>query len=148
MKYAVMILFLSAGLSMAADDEASKKLLKSLEGTYKITALEFFGGTVLAQNLDGYGKRWIKGDKFSFFGGKSETREFTILLDATKKPAHFDLTAGEGNKKDKSILGIIAIDGETIKICLSETGNNKRPTEFKANKDDGYAFFTLKKVKE
>src|SRR5580698_9607611 len=96
MKCAIMILFLSAGFSTAADDEASKKLLKDLEGTYKIVAAEMAGQAAPAALLDS--KFSIKGDKLTITSvwtppkgePKSIAAVSTITVDATKKPAHFD----------------------------------------------------------
>ena len=65
MKHAVMILFLSAGFSTAADDEATKKLLKDLEGTYKVASAEESGDALPPSLLAKFEKVSIKGDKFS-----------------------------------------------------------------------------------
>jgi uncharacterized protein (TIGR03067 family) len=154
MKYAIMILFLSAGISTAADDEASKKLLKDLEGSYKIVAAEIAGQPAPAAFLDN--KISIKGDKLSFTGlvipkggaAKSTTIVSTITVDAAKKPAHFDQKQDEGPNKEKSALGIVVIDGDTIKICSGRAGVATRPTEFKTSKELPFSLLTLKKVKE
>jgi uncharacterized protein (TIGR03067 family) len=152
MKYAVPILFLSAAVSMAADDADSKKLLKDLEGTYKVTSAERSGEPLPARFFDAFEKVTIKGDKFSVTvkgeDGKLQTKVTTITVDAAKKPAQFDLKHDDGTKKDEKSLGIIAIDGETIKLCFDDSPNKKRPPEFKTSKDEPYVFLTLKKVKE
>ena len=161
MKYAVIILFLSTGFSTAADDEASKKLLKDLEGSYKITAAEESGKALSAPLLAAFEKVSIKGDKFSLTSknmtatanggvvlGKSETKAATIKVDASKKPAHVDLKPDEGDKKDETALGIIVIEGETIKICFNDETDKKRPTDFKTSKNDKYLLLTLKKTKD
>ena len=154
MKYALMILFLSAGFSAAADDAESKKLLKDLEGSYKVTAAEGAGEAQPAEFLASFEKVSIKGDKFSMTrkgkDGKSETRAGTITVDATKKPAHFDLNANGGINKGETVLSIIALDGETLKICSNDSPNPKRrrPDQFKTTMDDNYIFLTMKKVKE
>ena len=80
--------------------------------------------------------------------GKPETNVATIKMDATKKPAHIDLKMDDGPNKGKTLLGIITIDGETIKLCVNEPDDKKRPTEFKTSKDDRYVFLTLKKTKK
>src|ERR1700683_2988888 len=108
MKYAVTILFLTAAVSTAADDAESKKLLKDLEGSYKITSMERSGEAAPPEFLASIEKTSIKGDKFTmtFKGkdGKSESKVATITIDATKKPAQIDLKADEGEKKDETAL--------------------------------------------
>ena len=148
MKYAVMILLLSAGFSTAADDEASKKLLKDLEGTYKVTAVEYWGEVVPLQMS---GRVTIKADKFTLEfdgGGKSTTRVYTIALDSTTKPIHINLKAEDGPKKVETSFGIISVEGDTSKICYNKAFNQKRPTKFKTSKDDEYMLMTLVKTKE
>ena len=152
MKCAVTILFLSASLSTAADDAESKKLLKDLEGSYKITSVEI-GGQVVSK--DGnflkvvFEKVSLKGDKFTMiaknkYGQESEVTG-TIALDAAKKPVHVDFKMSD---QTQTASGIIAIDSETIKICINEPADKKRPTEFKTTEDNKYSLITLKKIKE
>jgi uncharacterized protein (TIGR03067 family) len=149
MKYAVMILFLSA---TAVDGEADKKLLKELEGSYKMTSIEM-GGQVVS--TDGnfleavVEKVSLKGDKFTIivkdkFGTK-EVRGM-IAVDPAKKPVHVDFKMSD---QPQTASGIIAIDGGvSIKICIGDPDGNTRPTEFKTSKDDKNVLLALKKIKE
>jgi uncharacterized protein (TIGR03067 family) len=152
MKYAVTILLLSAGFSTAADDADSKKMLKDLEGSYKVTAAEDSGEALPARFLGAYEKISIKGDQFSLTlkgeDGKLVTKVATITVDATKKPAYFDMKAEDGPKKEKTAMGIISIDGDTIKLCFNDEADNKRPAEFKTSKTGKNVLLTLKKQKE
>jgi uncharacterized protein (TIGR03067 family) len=154
MKCAVTILFLSASLSTAADDAESKKLLKNLEGSYKITSAEIRGQVV---STDGdflkvvFEKVSLKGDKFTMisknkYGQETEVTG-TIAVDAAKKPVHVDFNF-KMSDQTQSASGIIAIDGETIKICINDPADKKRPTEFKTTEDNKYMLITLKKIKE
>lgn len=150
MKYAVMILFLAAGISTAADDETSKKLLKDLEGSYKVTAAEALGKSPKSF-LDTFEKISIKGAKFSVtfkVDNQLATEVASITVDAIKKPIHFDVKDDSGPSKGKTHLGIISLDGETIKICYNTSSAQKRPTEFKTTKNDEFVFLTLKRIKE
>ena len=50
-------------------------------------------------------------------------------IDPSKTPREFDFHAGPVNSRADQ-LGIYAIDGDTLTICLDKSGL-KRPTEFK-----------------
>ena len=162
MKYAVMILFLSAGFSTAADDEASKKLLKDLEGSYKFVSGEQEGNVVETEDPDFWGVNFVKvllkGDKITLLCKNLNSPtgmqkcEFPgrIAVDAAKKPAHVDIKIKFSEHPQQTASGIIAIDGESIKICFGNDLDDKtRPTDFKTTKDDKNKFvITLKRIKE
>jgi uncharacterized protein (TIGR03067 family) len=61
----------------------------------------------------------------------------TYKLDPSKNPKEIDIT-----EKGKTVLGIYAIDGDTLTICVSESF---RPTELKDG--PGCTFFVLKREK-
>ncbi len=153
MRLAVVGLFIIAGSTMAADDSDNKKLFKALEGAYKMTAAEASGEFKPPPGfLDSIEKVTIKGNKLSFFfkgeGGKSEEKTATIALDAAAAPAHFDVMPEDGPNKGKTILGIVALEGETLKLCFNHAPGGNRPAEFKTAKGDNDMNCTLKKIKE
>ncbi len=147
MRCAFMVLFLAARIATGEDSAESKKLLKDLEGSYKVTSAEDSG-----QAFDRCQAVSIKGDKFFLTikaeDGKLDTIVATLAVDATNKPAHIDLKVDDGPEKGETSLGIVAIDGETIKICANNVDGKTRPTQFKTTMDDGYILITLKKSKE
>ncbi len=104
--------------------------LKALQGEWQLVdyqsnpPLEAAGLALL--------KSWkctISGDTFTR-AGQGFTQRSTFKLDPTQKPKAIDLTPLDGTLKGKTILGIYSIDGETLKLSLTER-NVKRPTEFK-----------------
>ncbi len=151
MKYAVLALLICSRFATAADDADSKKLLKEIEGNYKVTAAERSGDAPPTGFLESIEKVSIKGNKFSITfkaEGKTEDKMATVTVDAGKKPAHIDLKPDDGPKKDQLVLGIVVVDGDTIKVCWNDAPEAKRPTEFKTSKDDKNMLLTLKKAKE
>jgi RNA polymerase sigma-70 factor (ECF subfamily) len=68
-------------------------------------------------------------DFILYHGGKALFRVRDYSMNPGKKPREIDLYLSFG-KNQKLYLGIYAIEGNTLKICLDKTGKN-RPTEFK-----------------
>jgi uncharacterized protein (TIGR03067 family) len=109
--------------SVRAEDKASP-----LEGRWVVVSVERDGkqdealaGAVRVHTADSY--------TLTPKDGKTVTGKWKA--DATKKPATIDLIPGEGRYKDKVLLGIYELDGETLRICFAEPGKD-RPTEFVA----------------
>jgi len=86
----------------------------------------------------------IDGNKMKFtrtVDGKEQTREMTFKLDASKKPKTIDVDI-EG----KPGLGIYTLDGDTLKICHGEQGD-ERPTELSSKEGSKVTVVVLKRVK-
>ena len=151
MKHAILAVLLIGGITIAADDAESRKLLQNLEGSYKVTAVEKAGEAPPKEFLETLDKVTIKGNKFAITfkgGGKAEEKSATISVDATKKPAAIDLKADDGEKRDQTMMGIVQIDGNTVKICWADDKNAGRPSKFETSKDNKQFMITLTKAKE
>ena len=151
MKHALLALFLLGGITFAADDADSKKLLKNLEGSYKVAAVEKAGDAPPKEFIESLDKVSIKGNKFSIAfksGGKAEEKSATITVDATKTPATIDLKADDGEKRNEVMIGILQVEGETLKICWADGPKSARPTKFETNKENKQFMITLTKMKE
>ena len=134
------------GGAARADDEANKKALKDLEGTYLLIGLEGKGLKVTEEDFkkvpDADRKIVIKGDQIvSYFGGKEDPA--ALKLDAVQKPAHMDVTSTKGGKTEVN-YGIYKLDNGVLIVCALEKGEAKdRPKEFKV--DGKEIMMTLKK---
>lgn len=140
------LLIVAAGLLIAADaKEDAKKELEKLKGTWVVTSAERDGKQTDRLNGD---KMTIAGEGFVVTSkdGK-ELVKATIKLDPSKKPKTIDLTLTEGSDKDKVVLGIYALDGDKMKICLNEPGNTTRPTEFASKEGTRLMVVELKRDK-
>ncbi len=125
----------------AAQEDAAKKDLDSLQGVWQVVSLE---GTSLPAEKIKTLKMTFKGNKMSHPGGEGKTEEASIKLGPSKKPKAIDMTLLNGPNKGKTALGIYSIEGETLKICGAPFASD-RPTEFKASK--GVSLIVLKRDK-
>lgn len=151
MKHSLWVSLVFAGVAAAADDAASKKLLKDLEGDYNMTAAQKSGDAPPPGFLESIEKVTIKDGKmtirFGGKGGKSEDKSATLTVDATQKPAHIDLKPDEGPKKDEKVFGIVSLDKDAVKLCWGDGPMSKRPSDFTSTKDNMNFLLTLKRAK-
>jgi uncharacterized protein (TIGR03067 family) len=139
-------LVLVAGLLVAAaprQDDASKKDLEKLQGTWKAETAQRGGKdapAVVVENL----RLVIAKDKLTIKDG-TEVEAATFKLDAGKKPiAAIDIVI-KGDKE--TLLGIYEIKDDTLKLCWNPSGKD-RPTEFVSKADTEIVLFVLKRVKK
>ena len=84
--------------------------------------------------------------KISIIEAKREKPEEALYTaDLKKKPATIDIRPEKG-KQDLIILGIVEINGDTMKLCFTREGG-ERPKEFKGDAANGVMMITLKRAK-
>ena len=143
------LLIVVAGLLVAADskDDAGKKDLEKLQGTWKPVSVEQRGES----KEDEEDHRLVfDGNKFRIKRGDETMIQGTFKLDPSKKPKAIDMMITEdenGEHKGKTALGIFALDGDTLKWCVAEPGTTERPKDFSAPADTNLMFITLKREK-
>jgi uncharacterized protein (TIGR03067 family) len=143
------LLVVAAGLLLAADDkkdEAVKKDLEKLQGEWIMESHEFNGEKQPEERTKEY-KRTVKDNHFTVTFGDKTVVEGTFTLDASKKPKTIDITLETGESKDKKMLGLYEIDGDTYKVCLG-TPDSERPTELVSKPDSNQALTIWKRVKK
>jgi uncharacterized protein (TIGR03067 family) len=126
-----------------AEDDAVKKELNKLQGTWQMVSHEVDGKPDTA--LKG-AMRFVEGDKFTIKKDDKVMRAATMKLDPTKKPKWIDITFTDGPEKGKTRLGIYALEGDTQKICYGDL-DKERPTEFVSKPGTGHRLVVFKKVK-
>ena len=129
----------------AAKDDAVKKELAKLQGTWKITAGESEGTSMPEAFLEG--GRWsLKDNTYSFeLGDQSEQGKFK--LDPSKMPATIDLEITAGNDKGKTQVGIYKLEGDTLTVCFAHPGDKERPTKFATKEGTDQLMFVFKRDK-
>lgn len=129
------------GLLLVAggDAEAIKKELKALQGKWTIESFE-----------DGQGKKAeFEGATVEFkdrqmaFTKDGETKKGKITLNPAGKPKEMDIKA-EG--KDEQMLAIYQLEGDKLKMCVSDDPTAGRPRDFAAR--DRNVLVILKRAKE
>jgi uncharacterized protein (TIGR03067 family) len=91
----------------------------------------------------------ITENRISIFEAKREKpEEADYTVDLMKKPAHIDIRPVQGGpaKRDLVVYGLLAIDGDTLKLCFAKDGAD-RPKELKGDGEKGVMLITLKRVK-
>ena len=142
-----LILALAAGLLLSADanDDAVKKDLQLLEGTWKVTSLEADGMQLPEENF----KEWkleCKGADFTFTDTNG-VHKGTFKVDPSKKPKTLDVVFTEGGNKGSTLLCLYEVEKDTFKVCV-KPNSQERPTEFTGKQGSGQMLEVLKKEKK
>jgi len=146
---ALFALVAFTGFSVSEEKkEAAKFDASKLVGKWKFTEGTKSGTKVDAKNLEGSDVTITK-DAFTIEGG-GEKHVMKFKIDATKSPVQIDMEGEEGPSKGTKAEGIIAIDGETIKLAYATNipgFEGKRPEKFESTKDNKAFYFVMKKAK-
>ena len=108
---------------------------EKLQGTWTFVAVEEWGQ---AKEEDPNNPRRLVFDGNEFTIGKGRLIIFVgkFTLDPSQKPKAIDLEFTESVKpqdEGKTELGIYALEGDTLKLCLNRPENPERPKKFSAN---------------
>src|SRR5438552_2766968 len=126
----VAVALLMVGVA-GGQDEAAKKDLKFMEGTWVVTLEEMGGKKITDEEKKKFNpKLVVKDGKYAVYFGDTKAASGTIKLNAGKKPREIDAVGEEGPEKGKAMPGIYKIDGEGFSVLFTQPGQ-ERPTEFK-----------------
>ena len=69
----------------------------------------------------------------------------TLKLEPTADPKHLEVVPDGGPSRDKTVLGIYKLEGETLTICMADP-DVPRPSAFEAPKGSLTTLMTFRKV--
>jgi uncharacterized protein (TIGR03067 family) len=143
--------FAGVGLLSAADDakdEAIRKDLKSITGTWTVTSREADGEKSPADALKGVIV------KVAADGIATVTKDGTVIrkvkwvnMDPTQKMKTVDVEVVEGDDKGKTLLAIYRVKGDQFTVCVAKSGKD-RPTAFSTEADSGRSLMTYTRSKD
>lgn len=128
------------------DVKPSPEALKDLEamsGTFAVTLYENDGKKDSPEQLKR--KKVVQnGAVWKFIDGSVIT-EGIDRLDPSKNPKEIDSTYTSGNDKDKKVMGIYVLEGESVKLCWAKIGK-PRPTEFATKSGSDLTLMVLTRI--
>lgn len=139
-----LVATLFAGALLAADD--AKKDMAALDGEWTMVS-GIANGKKLDDERVKSAKRVTKDGETTVHFGDDLYFKAKFTIDASKKPKTIDYKFTEGPNKDKTVLGIYEVDGDTVKFCFGQP-DKERPKEFGSKEDSGHTLSVWKKAKK
>lgn len=87
----------------------------------------------------------FSGDKLTIVVPSGDKKESRFKADFRANPKTIDIVPLDGPQKDKTVPGIIELNGETLKLCLPHQSTKQRPTKFEAPAGSDLNVIVLKK---
>jgi uncharacterized protein (TIGR03067 family) len=116
----------------------------ALQGTWLPSAAEL-GGKPFPDEVRKTIKLVIKGEKYTVTVG-DKVDQGTVKLNPSAKPKKMDITGTDGPNKDKTMLAIYEVNGDTLRVCYDLSGKSY-PTEFKTKEGSQLFLVTYKREK-
>jgi uncharacterized protein (TIGR03067 family) len=148
MKLTVLaVLFTGVCCAADAKDDAIKKEMDRLQGTWTLVSIEEDGKK---QPFPEGGKMQVLFTKDKMTAGTSagDKLDASYTIDPTKKPAHLDITPSDGPGKGKVVPHIYVIEKDELKLCQATEGSQERPKEFATKKGDKAILLIFKREKQ
>lgn len=143
-----VLIVIPTPLLLSAGDDAVRKELKALQGTWKTVGLEAGGKPFPKEAVIDF--TFIIGADGKSIGkmGKVEYQA-NIRVEPTKDPKTIDNSHETGASKGKKQFGIYKLEGDRFTVCMTPPGaaESDRPKNFDT-KDTRNVLFIFERVKE
>jgi uncharacterized protein (TIGR03067 family) len=136
------------GVIGRAQDNAAKKELQGLQGTWQLVSLKA-GGIVFGDDFAQKIKVVIKADKFVIEGNAGFAKKYgkmTLVLDPAATPKIIDFKIEEGPEKGSTREGIYELKGDDFKLCV-QLMTPDRPDAFETVEGSGRVLAAFKREK-
>ena len=131
----------------AEPPDAVKQEMTKLEGEFTMVSGERDGQPVPDVYIK-TGKRESKDGETTITVNGQLFMKAKYTVDPSKKPKTIDYTVtNDGPQKGKTVLGIYEADGDSVKFCFSQPGQ-ERPKDFTAKAGSGQTVSVWKRVKK
>ena len=124
---AVVVALVTCGMVAGGTALGAQEEKALLDGTWLPVAMEFAGQSFPEEARKGIVLE-IAGEDYTVTLGK-EVDKGTVTVDAAVKPMAIDIVGVVGPNKGKTILGIVEVEKDTLRVCYDFSGKD-RPTEF------------------
>lgn len=129
---ATAALFLPLALAARPDDPVD--IRARIQGTWQMKKAEVKGQTLPEAFIRDQFLAFEK-DTYKSLQKDEVDESGTYTIDMTKTPYTIDLKIEKGKEQGKTQLGILAFDGENLKLAFNHPGDTKRPEKFEAAAD-------------
>jgi uncharacterized protein (TIGR03067 family) len=130
----------------AAKEDASKKELAQLQGTWRVVAEVRDGVKSPPQRFQSVTVTYDADGKFQVEMAGKAIAQGTSTLDPSKQPKAMDIRYTEGEQKGQTLLAIYEVKGDTRRTCVAPPGRG-RPTAFAAPPGSGYSVIVYQREK-
>lgn len=131
-------------VGVTAREEAKAGDTSKMVGTWTVTACEKEGKKETAADIKDK-KVKITRDTITCTDGSGKTEmACTYTVDDSAKPWAITMKCTEGEFKDKTIKGVVKLDGDTLRICHAKP-DATTPTSFETK--EGQCCVTLERAK-
>jgi uncharacterized protein (TIGR03067 family) len=133
---------------LAAQDpkvEALKAEVARHQGTWRVVS-SVREGKEAPQDVTRSIERVVDGDHVVW---KRDGKNFAgtkVVLDPTRSPKAIDVIPEGGPYRDKRVLGIYRLEGDTLTICMAEA-DKERPKAFEAPEGSGFMLMKFERQK-
>jgi len=125
-----IIAVIVATTAFAAEKEINASLASRVIGTWSCAAAKI-NGKSLPDTTTKKLRLTMTDTRYKTERNGEVLFDSTYHLDVTKKPAHINMVGTEGDLAGKEAQGIIAVEGDTLKICYTMPGK-PRPASFES----------------